>query len=184
MHGPRFNSTIRLKSHVLSIALLGAVGCDWQRNSDVGAADSAIAAGGAPQLAFGASLTITHDGVAKAILRADSAFVQEEGLRFDLRRVAVTFLDSLGEGVSTLNAERGTFVVEGSQLELSGQVLVTGAGERQLRTTHAIFDPAANVLRSDSSYVLTQATPARQSEGTGFVADPRLLRVRAPEQQQ
>lgn len=160
------------------VALLCIVAaCDWPGDRTPQAVGSTTPGDTAAQLAFGTRLTLTDSGVARARLHADSAYIHDDGLRFDLRRVHVLFVDSTGDSLSAMFADRGWYDVRSGVLDVSGSVSIVGAAARTLQTTHTVYDPAANVLRSDSSYTFTQGTPARQSAGQGFESEPRLTGI-------
>jgi hypothetical protein len=98
----------------------------------------------------------------------------------DLRRVRLVFVDTAGDSLGSLSAERAMYDVRTSRLEASGAVSVTAASGRVLQTTQVSYDPLTDLLRSDSSYTFTQATPARQSTGQGFESAPQLSQVGRP----
>ena len=154
--------------------------CDWQRP---GSAEQLLVKpppDSAPQLAFGATLTLTHEGVVKARLRADSAYVYGEGLRMELRGVRMAFVDTGGDSISTATAKQGRYDVKQSLLEISGSVSVVSSTGKTLQTARAFFDPETNTLRGDSSYTLSEQAPARQSSGTSFELAPALTKVVRP----
>ena len=161
-----------------SIAVTACRGGDGMTDAQLARADSA------QQVAFGARLTLTDSGVARATLVADSALIHDEGLRMDLRRVRLTFVDTAGDSIGTMHADRAIYDVRTSSLDATGGVLVSAPNGRVLRTSRLVYDPIADLLRSDSSYMFTQATPARESSGNGFESDPRLLQVGKPKPKQ
>ena len=178
------NRSVRTKLLVIgamvgiSIVAAGCRGGDGMTDAQLVRPDSA------QQLAFGARLTLTDFGVARAMLVADSALIHDEGLRMDLRRVRLTFVDTAGDSIGTLHADRAMYDVSTSTLDATGGVLVSGPNGRVLRTSHLVYDPIADLLRSDSSYTFTQVSPTRESSGQGFESDPRLLQVGKPKPKQ
>jgi hypothetical protein len=173
-------TTVLVRSLATVGVVVGSVIAAGCRVGDSSANSPVVGPDSAPQLAFGARLTLTDSGIARAMLVADSAFVFEEGLRFDLRRVRLVFVDTLGDSTGSMNAARASYDVRTSRLDASGEVSVSGPNGRVLQTGQVSYDPLENLLRSDSSYTFTQATPARQSSGQGFESDPSLVQVGRP----
>ena len=145
--------------------------------------DAAAQQSGPYQIAFGARLTLTDSGVARATLVADSAHIHDDGLRMNLHGVRMVFVDTAGDSTGALTADRAVFSVPTSQLDASGAVSIT-AGSRVLQTPWVLYTPVGNLLRTDSSYTLNVGTPPRQSSGTGFESTPDLLQVGRPRPKQ
>ena len=122
---------------------------------------------------------LTSEGVLKARLRADSAYVFGEGLRMEFRGVRVVFVDTAGDSISTATARRGVYHVRKSRLEISDSVSIVTKSGRRLQTARASYDPATNVIRGDSSYVLSDGTPGKPVTG-GFEFHPALTPVAKP----
>lgn len=161
-----------------SVVVAACRGGDGTANAPVVGPDSAL------QVAFGARLTLTDSGVARATLVADSALLYEEGLRMDLRRIRLVFVDTAGDSVGSMNAARGSYDVRTSRLDATGEVSLTSSNGRVLQTSQVTYDPLTDVLRSDSSYTFTQSAPARQSSGQGFESSPSLAQVGRPKPRQ
>jgi LPS export ABC transporter protein LptC len=165
------------KPHVVPLALLATAVVAAACRGEDAVTNAPVGLDSAQQVAFGARLTLTDSGVARATLVADSALIYEEGLRMDLRRLRLVFVDTAGDSIGSMNAERAIYDVRTSKLVASGAVSVTAPNGRVLQTPQLTYDPLSELLRSDSSYTFTQATPSRQASGQGFETDPRLSQI-------
>ena len=131
----------------------------------------------ASQKLYGLHAPMTHNGVTRGILRADSAFVFEEGMRLELRGVSATLEGPTGLSLGALTAKEGVVTLTDSRITLRGTVEVTSASGRQLQAPEVVFDLIKNRLRGDSAYTIRAGKTARPTTGTGFVTDPGLTRV-------
>jgi LPS export ABC transporter protein LptC len=131
----------------------------------------------ADQVMFGINTILTDRGVRQAVLRADTGFFFDEGTRIELRGVHLTFYTTEGVQNAVLTSREGTYNTRTSQTEARGNVVVISERERRRLTTEQLrYDQQANLISSDSAFVLTE--PSRRLSGVGFTSDPEMRRVR------
>ena len=159
--------------------VLGAAKCPGKANpSNPASRSSAAPHDSADQVMFGVRGMLTHQGVARGVVLADTAYVYDDGTRLDLRRVNVTFVNALGLTDGVLTAREGTYNSRLSRLEARGQVLIVGTGGRRLRTEQLVFDPARNQLSGNGAFVYDETNAPRKLSGNGFESNPQLTNVR------
>lgn len=131
----------------------------------------------ADQVMFGINTILTDRGVRQAVLRADTGFFFDEGTRIELRGVHLTFYTPQGIENAVLTSREGTYNTRTSQTEARGNVVVISQQQnRRLTTEQLRYDQNANLISSDSAFVLTE--PARRLSGVGFTSDPEMRNVR------
>lgn len=135
----------------------------------------------AEQVAFGISVTLTQNAVAKGELKADKSYSYDNLSRLELERVFVTFYNALGEEDGNLTAKQGTYNQRLNRLEARGDVVVVGEDGRRLETQQLVYDELRNQIFSDSAFVLNEP-PKRQITGIGFESDPQLTKLRVIKQ--
>jgi LPS export ABC transporter protein LptC len=132
------------------------------------------AGNGADQVMFRVRTLLTERGVQQGELFADTAYVYDDGSRYELRNVRTTFNTPTGAPNGTLTAKRGRYDIRQRIMEAFGDVVVVSTDAKRLLTPHLRFDQARNLVRSDSAFTLTEGT--RRSEGVGFESDPNATR--------
>jgi LPS export ABC transporter protein LptC len=128
------------------------------------------AADSADQVMVRVRTLLTERGVQQGELFADTAYVYEDGSRYELRNVRTTFNTATGAPNGTLTAKRGRYEIRQRVLEAFGDVVVVSTDGKRLLTPHLRFDQARNLVRSDSAFTLIEGS--RRSEGLGFESDP------------
>lgn len=159
----------------LAVVLLGMAACD-----DSGTAPrpaDALLPDSAEQLGWGVRMRLTSESVARGELLADTTYTYDNGNRFELRVVNVTFYDALGEKDGQLTAREGTYNRRLNRLEARGNVVVVRDDGRRLETQQLVYDELRNQIFSDSAFVLNEP-PKRQITGIGFESDPQLTKLR------
>ena len=126
----------------------------------------------ADQVIFGGDVILTNQGVNNGHLLSDTMFVYEDGARFDLRRVNMTFYTSQGLKDGVLTSRTGAYSTRLSRLEARGDVVVVRDDGKRLTTPQVVYDQARNQIFSDSSFTLVE--PSRQLTGIGFESDPKF----------
>src|ERR1043166_6013842 len=111
--------------------------------STISAADSA------DQVLEGMSHYITNDGIQRAHVRADTAYMYSPSQTAELRNVHITFFDTRGAQTSTLSSREGPHHGRAGEREARGNVVVVRTEGATLRS---------EVIRY--SRAKTQATPA------------------------
>ena len=98
----------------LLAALVLSAAC--QQKSTTPTATSAAGEMPADQIIYGLRHTMTTHGVRSAVLHGDTAYVLQDGRRFDLIGVQLEFFDSLGHVSGNLTSERGEYRVDHRRL--------------------------------------------------------------------
>lgn len=156
--------------------LAGAAACDDRTVPPVAAEANALV-DSADQVMFTVRTLLTDRGLLQAQLRADTAFFFDEGTRVELRGVHLTFYDAQGAENAVLTAREGTYNTRSGHTEARGNVVViSDAQSRRLTTQQLRYDQNADLISSDSAFVLTE--PARRLAGVGFTSDPEMRSVR------
>ena len=133
-------------------------------------------ANSADQVIYGLQHNLTDHGIVRANLTGETAFVYDDATRLIVKRVVVTFIDSVGLKVSTLTATEGIVLVQQQTLEAIGDVVVVSADGRRLTTSRLTFDVDRNLLVGIAPYEITGGTPPVKMTGTSFELEPRLLK--------
>ena len=133
-------------------------------------------ANSADQVIYGLQHNLTDHGIVRANLTGETAFVYDDATRLIVKRVVVTFIDSVGLKVSTLTATEGIVLVQQQTLEAIGDVVVVSADGRRLTTSRLTFDVDRNLLVGIAPYEITGGTPPLKMTGTSFELEPRLVK--------
>ncbi len=152
-----------------------AAGCGSGK-PDATAAVEAVA-DTADQVMFGLTQYITQDGVRKAYLESDTAFIFENAGRADLRRVKVTFFGQQGDTSSVVTGRFGTYNWNTGKMEAQDDVVVHLSNGGVLNTSVLRYDQTKNEVSTDQHYTY-RAPPDQNMEGQGFVTDPALSMFR------
>ena len=149
--------------------LVGALGC---RDSAGPLADAGTSDAHPKMVVFGVRTNLADNGVLRASLVADSAYVLENASLIDLRGVTVHFLSETGDSLGTLTARRWSHDLRRGQHEARGDVIVTSREGRKLATEVLRLDLRQNEIATDGDFVFTAS--GRERRGAGFRSDPRL----------
>jgi LPS export ABC transporter protein LptC len=128
---------------------------------------------GADQVMVSVHHFMTREGVRRAALRADTAYIMDDEATIELRRVHLIFYDEEGGEESVLTAAAGTYHMQSGDMSATGSVVVEQAdGSQRLETEQLAYDAAADRLRGEEPFVFTQGT--RVTRGESFESDPSL----------
>lgn len=163
----------RLVALVLGVAALSAAACSDVQQPPVVAEVDALDS--ADQVMFGSRTLLTRDGVRTGELLSDTVLVFDEGTRFELRGVRAEFHTETGMLRGTLTSREGTYNTATGVVEARGDAVVTTTDGKRLTSPQIRYLAAEDLIRSDSSFVLTE--PGNRVEGIGFTSDPALRRV-------
>lgn len=130
----------------------------------------------ADQIAFGARVILTDKGVNKGELLADTSLTYDDGTRLELRRINLTFYNTMGQKDGTMTARAGTYNMRLSRIEARGDVVVVRDDGKRLTSQQLVFDQVRNQFFTDSAFVLNE--PSKVFTGVGFESDPRLTNFR------
>lgn len=161
---------------LLAAAIAVGTACS-ERSTPPVATEANALVDSADQVMFGINTVLTDRGVRNAVLRADTGFFFDEGTRIELRGVHLTFFTPEGVENAVLTAREGTYNTRLNQTEARGSVVVISERQRRRLTTEQLaYDQNANLISSDSAFVLTE--PARRLSGVGFTSDPEMRNVK------
>jgi len=160
---------------VLMIALLAAVGgaCSSKKEPPV-AAHSPLA-DSADQVMYGLKYNLTNGGIARALLRSDTAYFFDDNTRIELEKVNTTFFTVTGAKDAVLTSQRGTYNSRTSNMIARKDVVVVTEDGRRLTTQELLYNQGKNEISSDSAFVMTE--PNRRLEGVGFRSDPNMKNI-------
>lgn len=147
--------------------LLAIVSCKDQQQPPVGGAPST--ADSADQVFLGMHTILTTKGVQRADLVADTAFVFEEGTRFDLRKPHVVFTTETGAPQGTMEGNRGMYTTRNQILEGWGNVVVHTVDGRSLTTPHVVYNQNTHLITSDTTYTIQRGSDVQK--GVGFTSN-------------
>ena len=147
-----------------------ACGSQQQPPTTVSLSDSA------DQVVYGMRHYLTVDGVTRAHLVADTAFLFDDRQIAEIVGVDVTFFDSNGEKTSDLTSLEGTYDLRTGDMTARGDVRVRGVDGRRLRTEELRYDRTNDQIVSDHPFVFTRPS-GEELTGEGFTSNPDFSRV-------
>ena len=158
-----------------SVPLAALAACGRAPKQDA-VAQVEAAADTADQLMIGLTQYITENGVRKAYLEADTAFLYENAGRADLKKVKVTFFGPAGDTSSVVTGKVGFYDWRTGKMETREDVVVVLSNGGRLMTSVLRYDQAKNEVSTDQHYAYV--APSQNMEGDGFVTDPALSQFR------
>jgi LPS export ABC transporter protein LptC len=126
----------------------------------------------ADQILFDVRSPITHSGVKRGEMYADTIYVYRDQTLFVMRRVKANFNNDLGAPNGNLKGDRGTYDLRTQVLEGYGNVVVTSTRGERLTSNHLRYNQALNEISSDSAYTMVRNNETQR--GIGFRSDPNL----------
>jgi len=156
---------------LLCSALVSACDTGIKPTATISAADSA------DQVLEGMSHYMTNDGVLRAHVLADTAYMYSPSQTAELRNVHITFYDTRGAQTSTLTSREGTYHWRSGDMEARGSVVVVRTDSATLRTEVIRYSQTKNQVSSDHDFIFDE--PTRHIEGEGFTSDPDFKIVTA-----
>jgi LPS export ABC transporter protein LptC len=157
------------------VPLAALAACGGKPKADA-VAQVQAAADTADQLMIGLTQYITENGVRKAYLEADTAFLYENAGRADLKNVRVSFFGVAGDTSSVVTGKVGFYDWRSGKMETREDVLVLLSNGGRLTTSVLRYDQARNEVSTDQHYVYV--APDQHMEGEGFTTDPALSQFR------
>ena len=158
-----------------SVPLAALAACGRAPKADASAQVEA-AADTADQLMIGLTQYITENGVRKAYLEADTAFLYENAGRADLKKVRVTFFGPAGDTSSVVTGKVGFYDWRTGKMETREDVVVVLSNGGRLKTSVLRYDQTKNEVSTDQHYVYV--APDQNMVGDGFITDPALSQFR------
>lgn len=130
----------------------------------------------ADQVLVQMSTYITGEGIVRARVRSDTAYMYSGTQSAELRGVHVTFYDERGAETSTLNAREGTYHWRTGEMESRGNVVVVTTDGRTLRSDVMRYSEARSEVSSDKPFTYDGGAN-NHLEGEGFTSDPGFRNV-------
>jgi LPS export ABC transporter protein LptC len=167
----------RRNARALHITLVAAVvlgACEKDAVIPVASADQE--AMNADNIVVGLTHNMTNNGLRRALLFADTAYVYEDSASMDLRNVKLTLFDDLGRKTADLRSRRGKLNTVTRAMVATGDVdLTTVESGRRIRTQELNYDPQADRVWSNKPTEMREGGTVLN--GTGFTADSRMRNV-------
>ena len=154
----------RLLLLLLAIVATTSVACKDTKPLDVTAGPSV--ADSADQVLIVARYLLSTRGIQRGDLTADTAYVLDDGTRFDLRKAHVNFTSEIGAPEGTMDANRGVYSTRTQILEGWGNVVVKLVDGRTLESPHVTFNQITHQISSDTTYKITRGSDTQT--GLGF----------------
>ena len=143
------------------------------RSTQPPVAEEMAFADSAEQVLFDVRSLLTHRGVKRGEMFADTVFVFDDQTKFELRVVRANFSTETGAPNGTLRGDRGTYSTRTKVLEGFGNVVVTSTDGKRLTSNHLKFSENVNEIASDSAFVYREQDKVQR--GVGFRTDPNLI---------
>jgi LPS export ABC transporter protein LptC len=129
----------------------------------------------ADQVLEGFSHYVTHHGILRSRVDADTAFFFEPTQMNELHNLKVVFFDVKGAESSTLTAKRGTYRWQDGSMQASGNVVVVSPDGRRLATEVLKYDNGTNTILTDRHFTFDRGE--EHLEGNSFRSDPDFKNV-------
>jgi LPS export ABC transporter protein LptC len=131
----------------------------------------------ADQVLYGMYHVITEDGVQKARITADTAFIWQAQDSLELANVRLIVYTEVGRERAVVTSLNGFLNTRTQRMTARGDVvLLVRQSSQRLETSELYYDPPRNRIWSDSATVMTEGNTV--TRGTGFEADTDFQNVR------
>lgn len=164
---------------VIDLALAGLVlagaGCRGEGNSPV--ASAKLMNLPADNVLYGTTHYMTADGIRKAQVRADTAYVHEDSATVRMRGVEMTVYNEQGRERATVTAGGGWLDSRTERMTAWGKVVVVSRDQdKRIESEELHFDPRGDRMWSTVPTVLREG--GRTIRGSGFESDAELNNIR------
>jgi LPS export ABC transporter protein LptC len=126
----------------------------------------------ADQVMEGVTHNMTSEGIRRAIMYGDTAYVHQGGSKIDIVGVRMVFYDQNGRETGNLTSHTGTYQLRAGNMVAEGNVVLRTEGEngeRVLETEKLHFDVNGDRLWSDEAVTMREG--GRVMQGTSFQSD-------------
>lgn len=134
----------------------------------------------ADQIMYDVRHNMTSDGIRRAILHGDTAYLRDGGAKIDIVGVRMTFFDENGRESGDLTSRNGTYELRAGNMVTEGEVVLRtwaeGGERRSIETEQLHFDVNGDRLWSDVPVVMREGNQVIR--GTSFTSDGRFQNVR------
>lgn len=157
-----------------ALLLLGATACGSGTSPVAGEEFRDM---GADHVLTNVRINVTAEGIRRAVVLGDTAYVYEDSALYRLAGVHVTLYDEQGIETADLTAERGQVNTRTEAMVAVGDVvLVSRVGGQRIETEQLHFDPGQDRIWSDVETTLYEDGTA--IVGDGFTSDANLQTIR------
>jgi LPS export ABC transporter protein LptC len=160
------------RSLLCALSVLSVLACE---DSGVRPTATVQAPDSADQVLEGFSHYVTHDGILRSKVEADTAYFYEATQITELHQIKVVFFDVRGQESSTLTARRGIYRWQDGSMESSGNVVVVSPDGRRLATEVLRYDNATNMIATDQHFTFDRGE--EHLEGNSFRSDPDFRNI-------
>jgi LPS export ABC transporter protein LptC len=137
----------------------------------------------ADQIAIDVRHVMTEEGVRKAVLHADTAYLYQGTSEADMTGVRLRFFDEAGREAGELTSRTGNFDMRGNRMVARGDVVLVIRDERgeprRIETEELHYDIPADRIWSDVETSMYHQ--GRTLRGTSFESDIQFQNVRIRE---
>lgn len=129
----------------------------------------------ADQVIYGLEHAMTANGIRKAVVHGDTAYVNGQGSQLDVMGVKIDFFDETGRPSGNLTSNTGAYDTQGGTMVARGNVvLITSGptGKRRLESEELHFDVNGDRIWSTKPFVLRDG--GRITRGASFRSDTRF----------
>jgi len=165
-----------MRSIFIAAALVGLLGCQDGATTPTSAEETPEMQ--ADQIMYGVEHRMTSEGIRRAVMFGDTAYMQQGGGQIDVVGVRMVFYDENGRQTGNLTSGTGTFQTRGGSMVAEGDVVLRTEGdgtERILETQKLHFDVNGDRLWSDVDVTMREG--GRTIRGTSFTSDGRFENV-------
>jgi LPS export ABC transporter protein LptC len=120
------------------------------------------------------TITETHDGKLRMILKAGTAIVNESENIAHLKLPVIKFYDK-GSYISTFVAESADINMDTHDIKSNGKCTLNSANNECLQTENLIYDAKKELIYSDNNVKVTR--PSETVYGTSFKSDTKLNKI-------
>ena len=130
----------------------------------------------ANQVLFGFEHYVTAEGIRRALVEADTAFLLEGRPIVELRELQVTFYNVNGEETSVLTAREGTYDWDNGDMTARTDVVVVNRAEERLETSVLYYLRPEDRIWSDEQTTMFYPDGS-VVEGTSFESDSKMEQI-------
>ena len=131
----------------------------------------------ANQVVLGGTMWVTSEGVRRAQVVADTAFIVDEEATVELRVMTVVFYGAAGDTTSILTSREGEYDWYSQNMVARGDVVVVNPKDgRRVETSVVYYDGLDDRIWGDQPTKIWEPD-GTLVEGTAFETDPRMDRV-------
>jgi LPS export ABC transporter protein LptC len=131
----------------------------------------------ADMIMVGMTQNMTADGLRRARLQGDTAFMFEDSAKVKVKGVSLTIFNEQGQESARLTSRAGDFNTQNQGMIARGNVVLvtTGATPRRIETEELHYDPETHKIWSTVKTLMVEG--GSRITGDGFSADDKFENV-------